>query len=98
MKWTTILLDRLLRPRDGRERERTMMEKHELSAKVQAEVVALLYGPMAHAHIVEPNGGRAHWRSKARESPSAHGPQRLRRDRARARLVAQLIADRTPAA
>jgi hypothetical protein len=69
-----------------------MMEKNELSATVRAEVVALIYGRMGDPNILESNGG-AYWRSKARASPSAHGLQRLRRDRARGRLVAQLMPD-----
>jgi hypothetical protein len=70
-----------------------MMGKNELGATVDAEVVAPLHDRMADADIQEPSGGGAYWRSKARASTSAHGLQRLRRDRARARLVAQLMGD-----
>ena len=70
-----------------------MIEKNELSAKVQAEVVALLYGRTAGANIPEPHCGRVYWRSKAGASPAERGLQRFRRDRARSRLVAQLMAD-----
>jgi hypothetical protein len=69
------------------------MGNNELSATVRAEVVALLYGRPADANRLEPIGGRAYWRSKARASPLAYGLRRLRRDGARGRLVAQLMGD-----
>lgn len=70
-----------------------MMEKNELSAPVRNEVVALLHGRLGDAVGVEPKGGQTYWRSKARASPLAHGLQRLRRDEARGRLVAQLVGN-----
>lgn len=70
-----------------------MTGKSELSATVQAEVVALLYGCRPDPNILEPNDGLVYRRSKAGASRSAHGLQRLRRDWARGRLVAQLMGE-----
>jgi hypothetical protein len=70
-----------------------MIGKNELFATVRAKVGALLHGRLVNTIILEPNDGKAYWRLKARASPSAHRLQRLRRDRARGRLVAQLIGD-----
>jgi hypothetical protein len=70
-----------------------MIEKNELSETVHAGMVAFLDGGLADAIGVEPTGAQTYWRSKARASPSAHRLQRLRRDWARGRLLAQLGAN-----
>lgn len=70
-----------------------MTDKSELSAAVHAEVVALLHGRLVDTIGLEPTGGHAFWRLKARASPLAHRMRRLHRDWARGRLVATLAED-----
>jgi hypothetical protein len=77
----------------GRKRSH-MRAKDELSAAVHAETLAVLRLRPTDLIGVESNGGPTSWRSKARASPSAHGLQRLHRDSARGRFVAQLGGDK----